>query len=1064
MIKNNLKTAMSVLQQANIILAECNLSMITATEVEVYLTNTTMEQLNDSKESLWNANNAVDSVEKNYNNVDMKKLLLYCYHRIRSIPEFIKNSNSEAKEVEKDLYKLVTSFITPNENVIVYAGHLSNDFNKFEISIVNSKNELYNKPVQNKKLRLDSMYNSIVDAIELDDISATLDDQKLVHLMQCYIHYNSLIKAGITKKEIMRSNYEDYNENSRKYLDDPLYDKAFRELKRELYSMPVIRTNLKEDNLYAIAACRLSEELDTCIKMYKKDGQCKFVTIPFLAQRYHLLNVLSNNISEKNIQLAFAAQNGTSVFDLQQFRSEWKESLDILANIYAFENPVQAYNPQVLHFFSRESAMKLLERQENKCEYYFAMYQAGLVSFNEMIEYEKAVNSEYDDMYRVRAVILKLTNSISVPEEAKAVPLNEVSKNPENEIVEVPPIQESDAIDVLCEPENFFSYTLDDDSLYEMMNPQLFKLFAYHSMEQITQNSEYANQARRNIDVMVKKGTFTPEMILSLYIYNEATLEDLEKTVGIEKLEELYDAEDFMDTYKRLNDFDYEKELSEEESHELEVLKGEYRFYTELFGRLGYLGNEDREVELLDYLDDLLNDKEVLKDLYKDGLLSIENLHGLNKELGLELYRENLLKNGDQKYIVLHTDEKLSTGDLIRLSNAGHINIKEVFKLYMDRKYPLDVLKDFAEGLNPDDIFSDDDFISKAKKFGVTKDSNIIDNFQRYATAYLQIKGEPTDEIKAKLYKAIGGKNARNKDFIDLYNKGLVDIKTIEVVKDTLLVDMIKQGVLKADDEEFLFRDTESEGKKYLRLTKILPFLTSDQKINLLASVYGTVDEISNPRIAFLSSYLDEVSQERVNTLDRDKPTKVSKKNGENEKSNASERTRNLFAFGEKFKAFKEMDPNYRHEVASGSYIIYFEKLNAIVLEEIYRTTSMGNDFFGTQHATYIIKGTDEVLNKLGLDKNNNFYDEFTEKLIYQNSKGVNSVEWGKLIQMYRDKVGGISKCLHTTEERWKNTLKKKIGYEDPNIREKISNCLENIEQTTLDFANKNVDNYYMEH
>ncbi len=1058
MIKDNLTTATSVLQNTNIILAQCNLPVITTTEIEVYLTNLTMEQLKESEGSLWNAENAIDAVDKNYNNVDMQKLLLYCYHRIHAIPEFIKKSNSEIKEYEKDLYKLTTSFIPSNENIVVYVGHLSKDMNEFEINIVNSKNELYNKPIINKKLKLDSIYNAIIDAIELDDISATIDDQKLAHVMQCHIHYNSLIKAGITRSDIMRFGSDD-NDNNSDYLTNPKYEQSFRQLKRKLYSMPEIRANLKEEYLYTIAACRLSEEFDTCIEMFKKDKECNFITLPFLAQRYNLLNVLSRNLSEKNIQIAI-----TSGFNIQQFESEWKKSLNILANIYVLQNPVQAYNPQVLHLFNRESAMSLLEKQENKCEYYFAMYQAGLVSFSEMIEYEKNINPEYDDMYRVRAVVLKLTNSISVPETVKAVPLNNVSEDSKDKIADIPPIQDSDIIDTMCEPKNFFSYTLDDDSVYEMMNPQLLNLFAYHSMQQIAQNGEYASQARRNIDVMVKKGTFTPEMILSLYIYNEATIEDLESVFGIEKLEELYDAEDFIDTYKKIKNFDYGKELSEEESHELEVLQGEYRFYTELFGRLGYLGNEDKEVELLDYLDDLVDDKQTLKDLYTNGLLSIENLHGLNKELCIELYKENLLRDGDKKYIVLHTEEKVSTGDLIRLSNEGKLNAKEVFNLYMNGKYSLDVLKDFMEGMNPDEIFNDDDLLRKAKRFGMANEQDVIEDFNKYIAAYMQIKGEPSDDIKSKLYKAIGGKNAKSKNLIDLYNRGMIDIKDIDVNNSNLLVGMIKQGVLKADDEDYLFKDTEKEGKKYLRLTRILPFLTPDQKLNLLASVYGTVDEISNPRIAFLSNYLDEAVEEKSKETDRQKVNKAAKEDGQAVKVKAGEKTRNLFAFGEKFNTFKEIDPNYKHEVASGSYVIYFEKLNIIVLEEIYRTTSNGNDFFNTQHATYIIKGTDEVYDYLQLDRNKDFYDELTANTIYQNSKGVNSVKWGKLIQMNRDKVNGISKCLHTTEERWKNTLKKKMGVQAPNKQEKLKACLDKIEHNTLDLTEQNVDNNDMEH
>lgn len=1074
MNKNLVTVAATALQMTNSLLEEFQMPIITAMEIEIFLCNITDNQQINKNLEQKNLKDAIDFIESDYENINVSQLILFCYHRIHSLPEYLRQNNHDVAEINNYLYKLATAFIPAGNDVSIYAGHISDDLKRYELDIVSSEKELYNKPIQNRKLKLDDIYSILIDQINIEDMNVTVSNEKLADLMECYVKYNSRIMSGTRPNEIMRNVSLDMSPEYERKED---YEKWANRYKREIYSLPEIRANLKEHNLYAIAAYRLSKQLDLLIKDYKLNNNTDLLTLSYLMQTSYVLDLLYDNILQEEISILLNTEEGAKEINAEQLRDKWKNSLDLLGKMFIHQNPEQLYNPQVLALLKKESALKLLEKVNCKDEYYFSMYQAGLVTFSDMIEYEKNIKPEYESAYRVRAIILKLTNSISVPENVKVEPMEnedpnnvDIKKrekelaiaeifNDENPSLLSLPRDKNEAIDILYEPENFFSYTLDDKSLYEMMNKEIFFAFAKYSFEHIKEKGKYANQAKKNIDTMVKKGDFSQEIIMSLYIYNGATLKELENLIGTKRMEEMYDADDFAEVYKKIREADLEQNLSEEEQNEMEVIQGEYRFYTELFARLGYLGNEDREVELLDYLGDLIDNKQVLKELYQNGLLSVQNLHGLNNELVGELYKENLLRDKDKKYMVFYTDNKLSTGDLIRLSNEGNINSRDVFNLYMKGKYDISTLKDFAEGINTDEIFKDDDLVNKAKRYGVVKDKDVISDFKRYVSAYVQIKGIPSNEIRTKLYKAIGGKNSKSEILIDMYNRGLINIRDIDNIKDTLLIDMIKLGTMSAEDEEFLFKDTEKDGKKYLRLTKILPYLTSDQKINILASVYGTVDEISTPRVAFLSKYLEEAVEDKKETSGRQRKIKEQKSDDETKEAKSSEKNKNLFAFGEKFNAFKEIDANYKHEVASGSYVIYFEKLNTVVLEEIYRTTSNGNDFYNTQHATYIVKGTDEVFNCLGLDRNNNLYDEFIKNLIFQNSKGVNSVDWSKLIQMYRDKIKGTSKCLHTTEERWKNNLRKKIGLTSPDKKEKIDKCLKNIEATSLDFNAENIDN-----
>ena len=63
-------------------------------------------------------------------------------------------------------------------------------------------------------------------------------------------------------------------------------------------------------------------------------------------------------------------------------------------------------------------------------------------------------------------------------------------------------------------------------------------------------------------------------------------------------------------------------------------------------------------------------------------------------------------------------------------------------------------------------------------------------------------------------------------------------------------------------DEEYLFKDTDIKGIKYLRLKRILPKIKNDQRIGLLSSIYNSNDEISGKRLNELIEYLDSTAKE----------------------------------------------------------------------------------------------------------------------------------------------------------------------------------------------------------
>lgn len=1009
---------------------------------------------------------AIAALNKNAKDIDIKKFILYCFYKINRLPEHIKLHDFAVSNLFTELMSFAQMYIPENQDVVIYEATVPNAKDYFEVNVISSRTYIYGKEPTRKKFKIDEYFEEFISCVKENEVELLFKDTKLAEGVDAYLKFNSLKAMGYSFDKIIELGLSE--ETSRVQGEE--FFNEFNKNKIKLFNRPEIKSRINEDDLYALAAYRYIDRLNTARKIYTEQGIEE--AIPKVSVTYSIFTILKTieeNIDPKRVTINIARNgdvNDVEKFDIDVYRKDLEKTFDTYGKHYIESEPMQAYNPQLLSMISKDTAISLLDKVEYKDEYYFMLYQLGYVSFKQMLEYEINYEQEHKDEiendYRLKALLVKLTGRIIITEKLLDMYYAEVNKGEDKEKVSQGFINEKEGevkesnesiLDDIEKPENFFRITLEDDGLYDILDQEFKTTFALKSLAQIKENGEYLSQAIKNLKVLNKKGDIDQELIRVLYIYGKASLSELEEIIGIDKLMDCYDPEELGYSYNELHNLrNKTEELSDKEKESKFILEGQYRFQKELFRAHGYLGNEDMELEYLMELGDLIYDKDVLRELYLEGLISGHNLYGTDKDIAISLYNEGVLRQEDKGYIILDTDVPVTTGDLIRLGNEGIISHKQALSLYIAGRCNLESFKDYAEGIDANEIFSDNDLVEKTKQFAVVRKADISKDYQRYIRAYSEIKGEPSQDIMDKIYKALGGKNARSEDVCDLYSRGIINIQTIDPNNNRLLIDMIRKGVFKAEDEEYLFRDTEADGRKYLRLAEILPSLTEDQKINLLASVYSTIDDISRRRVNFLARYLEDATQERSRDTEQSGNNRRNTQNGSFKTSTVTPKTSSLFAFGEKFKTFRSIDSNYEHEVASGSYIINFRKLDVVVLEEIYRTTADGINSFDTQHATYIIKNTPEVYDYLGLNPDGELYPELLDKLMKVNSRGKNYIDWSKVTRMYREnKVPGTAICLHTTEERWQNNLKKKMGVLDADAQSKLEKCLSEIKDVKED-------------
>lgn len=973
----------------------------------------------DPEDLFYKGKSTSEFIGYNFQDIDIRKFLLYGLYEIKKQEAGIPNEYS--RKLVQMLTEKCKRYIKENDDITIYIGSVDNGKNEYTIEVVSSKVYVYGKKMPQREYKLLDNLNTLVSALSISDYDQIFKDEQLAQTAISSLTYNGLSDLGYNRGQIEKI------ANTGEGLEIDKINIARNALK--LITTPGISNKVNETYLYAICAVRIYNTL-----VYATDNNIMELGIDGLIEVNDLLHKLINCVtaSKTNFKISYDDEQKESISE--DFRKRVEDTIDKLGQNFINKNPIQIYNPEIIRLLKRENAIKLTEQidEDAKCAYMFSVYQAGKISFE---EFETFVQSKGEDLdrYREYALWFKLNNKYIVLEKIinkHGLEPSQLRSEDSIDDEEYKPNDEGfiDIYERLRDPKILFSKPLNQEGIWQILNESMADYYILKALDEITKNSEFSEIARNDIEVLKKKNLISQDTMQRVIYRYTKSIDLLEDLFGKEKIQSLYAIKDLVNSFYMTYVLENKSSLSEEEKEHLKISTQMYIAQKTLFDRYGFVHELSKTDELLDEFDDLVFDDNILGAIHKNGLITINTLYELNSKLAVELLLSGELEDSEAKYVIDRSDVVLGAGDIIRFEEAGIINKKQILDLYMKGRCTLDSLKAFAEGNELASVFDDKTLISKIKQIALVTNGKYREDYARYVDAYTAFVGMPSEETQMREYKQIGGKNARVSDLLDMYSRGLINIDVLDSDKDNALIaQMIKAGVLRSGDEERLFRDDSMTGKKYLRLASVLDNygLNEDQKINLLAGVYKDSDPISVQRVKFLSQYLEYAVEERESNRGNRTSYKRYSTNGTHKEAGKEERSseQEVFTFGRKFKAFRYIDPNHEHMKASGSYIVYFKNYNAVVVEELYRSSVSGNNL-DTKYATYII--TDDAFKGTNI-KGNNIYEKVQNYCLSINRNGTLSVDWPGITQLYREHTPGVTKCLHTTEDRWKEKLKTKL-------------------------------------
>ncbi len=1025
--------------------------------------------------------NINDFILKNLDVIDFKKLVLmgvYCAKLVA------KSHNSpEYKLLYINFLEFARENISEKDNITLF---LVTRKNRTDLLPVNSKKELYGKPFEEKYIKLDSMFSELIGALEITDCLWICKERNLCEKIAETLAYNTLRKMGYDENKILNELLN--GENANNITGTREFRKNFLAEKELLFSIPEIKSRINEDNLYAISGYSYIDRLKDSVLNYKeymknsKIEEAKGSILPLagLKKVDYLFMAIEETIIPSKITIQEEDDKGNLIpfkFSLQSFIEEKEEVFSDYAEIYISENPSQLYNVDVLSFLKKDKAISYIEQvpEEFRGEYYFLLYQANVLSYTEAMDKigAKDLPQSEQHYYSLRATVRYLTrkNNISVTMMQKLglVEVNEDEYKPtEGTEIEIhgDAVEES-LLNEIKKPEVMFTKTLTDIGLYQVLDDELKVLFGQLSFEQIIANSVYKDIALKNLNVLISRGDLGKDFFKTLYAVYDVSISEIENIVGKDNVRNSFTPEDLLNAVKEINESLEKGVNTEKEKQYHEIIVKEYEYLKEVYNRYGYLHDGKSEERIMDLFDDLIFDEEIFRKLYLDGFVSGKTLYDLNSDLATKIYEEGLLRDEDKRYYILQSGTELKAGDLIRLNQDNIFSNQDVFNLYMQGKIELDTLVTFGEGTNFNEVFKDEDLLKIVKSYYIIKTDEVKDRFNRYLLAYIKFKKlgrNPQDtspivdtKVQDKIYRIIGGRYSRKEDLIDLYSKEVLSINTINP-DDDLLVMMIKQGKLRADDEELLFRDTEETGRKYLRLLNILRRLDNDdQKLNLLAGVYKVEDNISATRLNLLvNEFSDAFNEEEKIIKDNEQGQKDKVKIGTRQKGNSSSSNgqKAVRSLAKMFEAFKSIKPNYEHILVSGTYIVFLD--NSALVEQVFRESAYGKEFANI-HATYVIS-EDFMKHYLQSCYSGDFRKEVYDMFVDINRAGKPYFRWQMITTARRKNAVGINKVNHT--ENWARNLKNKAGYGKDVDEQELNECLDYIDVSSQTIGQDDFDDF----
>lgn len=1009
-----------------------------------------------------------DFILKNLDVIDFKKFIImgvYCANLL------LKNDDKpEYRTLYESFLEFARKNIPEKDNTTLF---LITRIGRVDFLPINARTELYGKPFEEKKFKLDSIIIDLIGAIELRDCLWICKEKNLCDHISEALAYNSLKRMGYDENriinEILQGVESDNIEETREFREKFISEKEI------LFSIPEIRSRINEDNLYVLSGYSYIDKLKGSLVAYKeyrnnlKDGNPRSVLLPLggLKKVEYYFRSIQNAVIPNKVTIQKEDDNGKFVpykFSLQAFTAECNDVLNDYAEIYILDNPSQLYNVEVLSFLRKDRALTYVEKvpEEFRGEFYFLLYQAKILSYTEAMDKIGAKDLSKDEQhyYSLRATIYYLTekNNISVTMMQKLglVEVNEaedqyIPKEGTEIKIQGDAVEQSILKDIQ-KPEIMFSKSLTDIEFYQVLDDELKVIFGQIAFEQIISNGKYKDIALKNLKILISRGDIGKDFFKTVYAVYDVSLTEIENIVGSEYVKNSFTPEDLLNSINEINKTLENGLNTDKEKQYYEIMLKEYEYLKNVYSKYYFLNDGKTEARIIDIFDDLIFDEKIFRKLYLDGFVSGKTLYDLNSDLATKIYEEGLLRQEDKRYYILQSGIKLKAGDLIRLNQDNILSNQEIFNFYMDNRIEIDTLVTFGEATNFKEVFKDEDLTKLVKSYSLIKTKEVQDRFNRYLTAYIRFKKlerNPQDssplfdkKLQDKIYKILGGKNSRQEDLIDLYSKEVLDIETI-CPNDDMLVMMIKEGKLKADDEELLFRDTEESGRKYLRLLNILRRLDDDdQKLNLLAGVYKVEDNVSAVRLNLLVNEFSDAFNEEESNKSNENTQKNTTKAGSRQRGNKSSENsqKAVRSLAKMFEAFKNIKPNYEHILVSGTYIVYLD--NCALVEQVFRESTYGKEFSNI-HATYIIS-EDFLRHYLQNCYSGDFKKELYDMFVDINRAGKPFFRWQMVTTVRRKNAIGISKVLHT--ENWARNLKNKAGYGDNVDEQELSECLDYID------------------
>ncbi len=975
----------------------------------------------------------LEFIEKNLDVINIEKFILFGVYMFDGY--YRESKDAYIREIAKKIHNQFLGFAKkyiPKDSDVVLFDVESNPKKRFNIIAVSPSDYVYGKRFNCTKLKLEKYFPDMVNAININYLEELFKDQEKDSSIP------QLIKSTVLGNAVLDITGERRNIKSLDEIEKSLTDRVdFNEkVRNELYkylSIDEIKEGLDESKLYIYTVYEYLYNLEMLTQYNSQDVSDKcLIDVNFLKRLKEMIQAVQEFIETRDINMLIYSKNlndeeEVTKFSKEAFNEECKEIFEDYVKCIISINENRYFDADYISLLSKDSALELANNLDSnkKSRYYYALYKINCINYQEMIEFEKN-NNEDTRIYAIRALIDKIN------QKNKSVNIEYDENN--NEF--------NTYLSLINSPEILFSISLTDKSIYDILDSNLKSIYLEASMNQYLFDGKYKNNALNNLTTLIKNGDIDDDFIKAKIIQSD-NIEKIENLFGKGKIKELFNIDKLVDSF--INTDDNRSALEE------------YEFQRKLYNYFGYIKDSRMENDLLNELELLAFEPKVLERLYVDGLISIQTVSEFDDNIVKGLYEKNLIKREDKKFCMQNLDIKNKVGDLIKLNQDGTLSNREIFELYIDNKITLKDFKEYSEGIDINDVLNETELLNYTKKFATIKKKEIRDKFIKYSKAYLQIAGigeKESDkvipsELQAKLFRAIGENNAREEDIIDLYKLGLIEFKNLDsnYIKDSLLIKLIKEGSLKSEDEEYLFRDTEESGTKYRRLENILPELNNSQRINLLASVYktkeGETDKIAEIRSNELLKFLDDAINEKNEKVNNRKS-----KNNRNSEGNAINNIYNgnnnttrarISTLGNLFSLFKEIRPNYEHTIASGTYVVNLG--DNVVVEEVYKTSSNSIENKSGEHALYIL--SDKIKEQLTAKSDISLYEAVLKNLLETNRIGENYFNWNFITEMKRMHVDGVEKCLHT--DNFIKNLKRKIGMRNPVNEKKRIDCLSNI-------------------